>query len=556
MELDRKLVGITLAFLFTILLFSYSYKIKTVEKSPKIEILYPPEPNVYNTTFEKINALNDQNYTINLNITARYFPNNTIKGTIAFEIVDRKSNIAPIYIAFVPNLANITCIKVDSIEVNTTKLSYYLATFEGTDTKVLILNVSAPRDASIRGFINYTSTYEAIRDWGVGTVLTSIDLVGYRDKIKVKIEIPRNYEILPEPDRTFPLQNRKVVEFYNKPNSWPFFFIFPRANTKTLKVGNLTVTIVFQNSTSSSYCLNRTIEIIQQTLSTYSEDLGRLHQNKIAVIFYPKWPYYTGQELALSPTTSAVILGSRGGLCTLLSLNPDLFYHELAHLWFGGYADFGRINESLATFMNLYMRVKGSRNLDGFEGSALQYINYSKTLAEIYKEGIFNSQARAGIVYYKGAFVFRSLQFVLGNETFFKSLRELLRECHGRECNLTDVQNVFEEVSGQDLDWFFKEWFYSTRVPDYEIENLSVTQRDDKYFLTFEIIDKNNFTMPLEVEVTTSKEKLVKKVWIKGKAKVSFELNDKPTKIILDPNEWMVNKNKKYNVKGMEIEIN
>jgi len=78
----------------------------------------------------------------------------------------------------------------------------------------------------------------------------------------------------------------------------------------------------------------------------------------------------------------------------------------------------------------------------------------------------------------------------------------------------------------------------------------------DKYFLTFEIIDKNNFTMPLEVEVMTSKEKLVKKVWIKGKAKVSFELNDKPTKIILDPNEWMVNENKKYNVEGIRIEVN
>ncbi|USS40357.1 hypothetical protein NF865_08550 [Thermococcus aggregans] len=90
-------------------------------------------------------------------------------------------------------------------------------------------------------------------------------------------------------------------------------------------------------------------------------------------------------------------------------------------------------------------------------------------------------------------------------------------------------------------------------MPDYEVRNLSVTQRDDKYFLTFEIVDKNNFTMPLEIEVITSKEKLVKKVWIKEKAKVIFELKDKPLKIILDPNEWIVNENKKYNIEGIEI---
>jgi len=46
---------------------------------------------------------------------------------------------------------------------------------------------------------------------------------------------------------------------------------------------------------------------------------------------------------------------------------------------------------------------------------------------------------------------------------------------------------------------------------------------------------------------------LVKKVWIKEKAKVIFELKDKPLKIILDPNEWIVNENKKYNIEGIEI---
>jgi len=61
--------------------------------------------------------------------------------------------------------------------------------------------------------------------------------------------------------------------------------------------------------------------------------------------------------------------------------------------------------------------------------------------------------------------------------------------------------------------------------------------------------------MPLEIEVITSKEKLVKKVWIKGKAKISFELNDKPIKITLDPNEWIVNENKKYNIERIEIII-
>jgi len=138
----------------------------------------------------------------------------------------------------------------------------------------------------------------------------------------------------------------------------------------------------------------------------------------------------------------------------------------------------------------------------------------------------------------------------------FEGLREFLKDCHGRECNLIDVQNVFERVSGQDLNWFFREWFYITKVPDYYVENLSLTHENGKYLLSFEIIDKNNFTMPLEVEVTTTTEKVIKKVWVDGRAKVSFELEDKPTTIVLDPNECMVNENRKYTLGGIEIIVN
>jgi len=291
---------------------------------------------------------------------------------------------------------------------------------------------------------------------------------------------------------------------------------------------------------------NVTMKIIE----SYTELLKIVPYSEINVIFYPDLPDGNGEEFEDFEKRGVAIVGIQGSVRITDFLST--LGHEVAHVWFGSYTHLGRIEESLATYMDISL--EDSTRLDSIEGDILTYFPiYGKPLAESYEEGIPDPRVRNSVRYYGGAFVFRSLQFVLGDETFSSGLRELLRECHGRECNLTDVQNVFEEVSGQDLDWFFKEWFYSTRVPDYEIENLSVTQRDDKYFLTFEIIDKNKFTMPVEVEVMTSKEKLVKKVWIKGKAKVSFELNDKPTKIILDPNEWIVNENKKYNVEGIEI---
>ena len=45
--------------------------------------------------------------------------------------------------------------------------------------------------------------------------------------------------------------------------------------------------------------------------------------------------------------------------------------------------------------------------------------------------------------------------------------------------------------------------------------------------------------MPLEVEVITPKEKVVKRIWVNESAKVGFELDEKPLEIVLDPtNRW------------------
>ncbi|ALM76090.1 Putative aminopeptidase [Thermococcus barophilus] len=233
-----------------------------------------------------------------------------------------------------------------------------------------------------------------------------------------------------------------------------------------------------------------------------------------------------------------------------VGLNKMLMAHELAHSWFGGYADFGVLNEALATFSDLYVENKFGENWYSVaEDKALYGDN--TPIVKITK----NVPEYQHILYYKGALIFRSLQFILGNETFFEGLRELLNECHGKECNLTDVQAVFENVSGRNLNWFFKEWFYSTKVPNYDVRNLKLDQKGGKYFLNFEIIDKNNFTMPLEVKVLTSRGRIIKKVWVAGNVEVSFELEDKPLKIILDPNEWMVNINRREKIDDIEVVI-
>lgn len=309
-----------------------------------------------------------------------------------------------------------------------------------------------------------------------------------------------------------------------------------------------------------------------------SEDASSRYKNVVGDVIrtFSSWyiPYPYPNLIIVFSSNIMRMSGINRNSTILIAANatPSLLAHEISHSWFGWYAGFGGIDESLATYSEMSYMIRFYRThpeelekyarynlttiqkvLNFVEERVLKYNSHSKPLSQVYVTWIQNSTVRDAIQYDKGAFVFRSLQFVLGNETFFKGLRELLRECHGKECNLTDVQNVFENISGRNLDWFFKEWFYTTKVPDYYVENLSLTREKGKYLLSFEIIDKSNFTMPLEVEVKTSTESFIKKVWINGTARIEFELDGKPTKIILDPNEWMINENREYTTDGTKI---
>ena len=75
--------------------------------------------------------------------------------------------------------------------------------------------------------------------------------------------------------------------------------------------------------------------------------------------------------------------------------------------------------------------------------------------------------------YYKPATVLVALRGVLGRETFNKAYREYARRWlykHPRRC---DFFNTFEDVSGQDLSWFWRTWFFETWKLDQAIDTVA-----------------------------------------------------------------------------------
>jgi Aminopeptidase N len=159
------------------------------------------------------------------------------------------------------------------------------------------------------------------------------------------------------------------------------------------------------------------------------------------------------------------------------------------------------------------------------------YSEDESTIAEGYKSGFT-------IIYNKGAMVFRMLQHVMGNETFFRFMHEFFNEFHGKEASINDFVSLASEC--ENLDWFFDEWLYRPGAPNYTITNVSY----DGKRVTCEIRQNQEKLYKMVLEIGLMMEdgsEIRQKVWVNETAEtVSFEVNEKPSKLILDPDIWVL----------------
>ena len=170
--------------------------------------------------------------------------------------------------------------------------------------------------------------------------------------------------------------------------------------------------------------------------------------------------------------------------------------HELAHQWFGdsvspaSWADIW-LNEGFAVYASwMWDEAKSTdrmiHQLNTTEERAWQ-ADPGEPLADPSAGNLFGFNS-----YNKGAWVLRMLRGEIGDEAFFDTLRTYHERFKNSVASTADFQAVAEEVSGQDLGWFFDQWVYGQRIPNLAVNwqqrtggslQVQVCQRQDDLFL-------------------------------------------------------------------------
>ena len=118
--------------------------------------------------------------------------------------------------------------------------------------------------------------------------------------------------------------------------------------------------------------------------------------------------------------------------------------------------------------------------------------------------------------YNKGGVILHMLRKYLGDEVFFRSLNEYLKKHAFQSVEVHDLRLAFEQVSGEDLNWFFNQWFLSKGHPELSIEVdysepenilISITQLQD-------LTEFPLFQFPLEVSWYEGKDRKSKQFMV------------------------------------------
>lgn len=150
--------------------------------------------------------------------------------------------------------------------------------------------------------------------------------------------------------------------------------------------------------------------------------------------------------------------------------------HELFHQWFGdlvtteSWANL-TLNEAFAN----YSEYLWNEHKYGKDEAALKLVSEMEgyfTESEIKQvdlirfdyadsEDMFDAHS-----YNKGGAVLHMLRQQVGDEAFFKSLNRYLTQHAFQSVEVHDLRLAFEDVTGQDLNWFFNQWFLGKSHPE------------------------------------------------------------------------------------------
>ncbi|HEY4329008.1 MAG TPA: M1 family aminopeptidase [Phycisphaerae bacterium] len=295
------------------------------------------------------------------------------------------------------------------------------------------------------------------------------------------------------------------------------------------------------------------VTVANNILSFYSERFAPFPFEKMAIIEAPLPPFLGG----VGP---ASLMFLQENMVDHPEVPETLLAHELAHQWFGNLIPINLMdpgyNQWLSEGFATYCDALYTEHKDGPKAFALHIEKYQQLYFQLAMSarpksirdtvGPADSMYRP-IVYEKGALVLHMLRKVMGDDKFFKLMRQFIEVYRNKGTTTDDFRKLASEINGSDLSWFFSEWYDHAVYAHWKVNaevmpaaggigaetstKVTITQPDELV------------TMPADITLIGAKDErlVMKDVMLDKKenvidAKTPFV----PVKVVLDEDNWVL----------------
>ncbi|MCB2220863.1 MAG: M1 family metallopeptidase [Bacteroidetes bacterium] len=381
------------------------------------------------------------------------------------------------------------------------------------------------------------AVYDDIDGWDGVEYLGMVEFYNDINQFEVNLTVPGDYLVRStgETQNLYEILQQEILKRYHKaetsdeviriitPEDYAKGKIFLPGKTHTWKIKAKDVPdFSFAMSTQSNW--DGTSLVVDSTLNRrvltdvlYPD--GTRHWDQAAEISRKSVQYMSfklpGVPFPYPHMTSFCAGSQGGGMETPMMANDgaprtfdsfvELLFHEISHTYFPFYMG---TNERKYAWMDegwaAYLPGDFTKELDPQSTYMAEeingYLNFAGEEAALplmvpsYQHNNFSSARIAA--YNHPAVAYHILRQTLGDKLFKKALHAYIQRWQGKHPIPFDFFNTFNEVVGENLDWFWRPWFFETGYPDLGIKDFSENNQL--------IIEKiGNLPIPAEINYET-----------------------------------------------------
>ncbi|UKJ07555.1 M1 family metallopeptidase [Solitalea lacus] len=234
--------------------------------------------------------------------------------------------------------------------------------------------------------------------------------------------------------------------------------------------------------------------------------------------------------------------------------HEDIICHELFHHWFGDLVTCESwpnlpLNESFATYGEyLWFEHKYGRAEADIK-SQMDMMAYLSSKDDASKNLIrFNIDDREKmfdlVSYQKGGRILHMLRKYVGDEAFFTALKNYLTEHKYSTAEVHDLRIAFEKTTGEDLNWFFNQWFLASGHPEVSVAS---GYNDAEKQVEINVAQLQNFEksplykLPIDVDFYFEDKVERKRIIInQASQKFTFKFDKKPDVVNFDAEKMLL----------------